>query len=402
MKHKAYKRIAALALTLMLVFALSATAFAAQEMDSSGVVGSTSESLNKTLNIPVKLKVYNPETVNVYAPNITYTFTVAAGSAGKEITDSTGVKAKTKTAAVPTYASTLSWASASTLVGASSSGDDSSTANVQNLALDFSGVSFGAAGVYRYTITESATYTGTGVTAGATGLDTADNTKHVLYLDVYVKDGTAAGDTIYGYVLHTADDDTTTSSTKVGCFEDEYYTSNLKVTKTLVGDAAKNTNQFPMNVAFDASSITAGFHLVTRKTGTNATVSTLADKTYTDAAAAVANGATANYIEYVGIPTGVTFTVTETNNVQGTTYNAQYAIDGGTASTAAPKYYNETLAATTTTVAEKTAHTVDFTNTLALISPTGVVLRVAPYVFMLAAGIFLLTLSRRRRRATED
>ena len=44
---------------------------------------------------------------------------------------------------------------------------------------------------------------------------------------------------------------------------------------------------------------------------------------------------------------------------------------------------------------------VGFTNTLEAISPTGVILRFAPYVFMLAAGAALLVLSR-RRRMSED
>ena len=37
-----------------------------------------------------------------------------------------------------------------------------------------------------------------------------------------------------------------------------------------------------------------------------------------------------------------------------------------------------------------------------VISPTGVLLRVAPYVLLLAAGLMLLMLSRRRRTALDD
>ncbi len=391
-----WKKLGAIALVLMLMLSLSVTAFAAETMVTSGIVGSKDSTVNNVLKIPKTLKVFNPDETSVYAPNISYSYAVTAGSAEIEITDADSVTAKTKaptSAQMPALtASTLSWSSASTTLGASSTGDNSAAANVQYLELTFTPGAFTAAGVYRYKITETVTYTGTGVTEGT-------NTDHELFLDVYVKDTDAqtAGQTIYGYVLHTGDDSingstSTNTDTKVeGFVYDEYHTSNLTVSKTLVNDAAMNSHEFPMAVTIAEGSVSAGFHLLTEKTGTATVAATLADKTYTDSAK-IANGGT---VKYVGLPTGATFTVTETNDVTGTTYKVTHAIDS-TPTEDGNKYTGGTATAAVTTVAKDTAHTVAFTNELVLISPTGVVMRVAPYALMLIGGFVLLVISRRK------
>lgn len=400
---KNVKKIGALVLALVMVLAMSSTAFAEETIGNTGIVGTTSSTLNAVVKIPKTLKVFNPDENSVYAPNITYTYAVAAGTAEIEITDDQSVKAKTKmptSAQMPALTSnTLSWSSASTTLGASSSGDNSSTNNVQYLELTFTSSAFTAAGIYRYKITETVNYTGSGVTAGT-------NTDHELFLDVYVRDTdtTTAGQTIYGYVLHTGDDsingvNPTNVDTKTeGFVFDEYHTSNVTVSKTLSGDVAMNGHEFPMAVTIAEGTVTQGFHLLTGKTGTATVAATLADKIYTDAAK-VSNGAK---VKYIGLPTGATFTVTETNDVAGTTYSSEVKVDGTTNNTNTNMYTDGTLAMTgATTVTADTAHTVGYTNTLLLISPTGVALRVAPYALILAAGVVLLVLSKKRRTAED-
>ena len=465
------KKIIALVLAVVMMMAMSVTAFADDPATlTDGEVGGSStfaqdnpKSQGKTVIIQKELTAYNVNETAINAPTITYSYAITAGSAGIDVTDAqtdhgnaTAVSVKTKAGVTPdrvtltgTNNNTIVWTPAETL----KAGTDGK-ANYKNLTLNFSEVVFGAAGVYRYVITETphtnaTSYAATGVTE-----TTSTTNPHVRYLDVYVRPATTGfsnGNTaaewdIYGYVcmleseeITDAGDTKNTGAVKTNGFvagtndgtaylADQYYTFNVTVSKTVTNDEyAKATHSFPFTVIFTNDSVTQAVDIKSAVTGTASD--------WTDPASGVmSNGSGDNSlikgvvkikdsssVKYIGIPNGTSVEVYETNDVAGVTYQVTTKIDGveatpkdlavvsGTAPSTAvaqssSKADTESTKATITTTAnadDDTAHTIEIDNSLQLISPTGVVLRVAPYVLILAAGITLLLISRRRKAEEE-
>ena len=62
----------------------------------------------------------------------------------------------------------------------------------------------------------------------------------------------------------------------------------------------------------------------------------------------------------------------------------------------------QALAAATENHTDADAGTVTFTNTLLQISPTGLVLRFAPYALMLIGGVVLLVIAMKHRKNREE
>ena len=119
-----------------------------------------------------------------------------------------------------------------------------------------------------------------------------------------------------------------------------------------------------------------------------------------------------------GISAGVVVEVYETNDVAGVIYTIAASVNHGTAVTdnnvisgSTPEvaiqqqkkadYQSARAGIETDEIADTDAQTVAITSTLLLISPTGVTMRFAPYILILAAGIVLLLVSRRRKSNIE-
>ena len=428
------RKISALVLVIMMI-AVAGSVFADGEaaLETNGIVGdNTGTALSKSVIIYKELTGYNPDGSTVNAPNITYNYSIAPGTSDITITDKDGVVANTKSGVgEPTITNAVSWTSTETIATAATGSHDG-TNNLKPITINFTNVNFEAAGVYRYVITESLP---DGFAYDTSGVTNGDIT-NTRYLDVYVRDArdTETGRQIYGYVLfqnvpanHTANSETdsdVTAAVKTTGFvsdtdandsttlsADSYYTYNVTITKTLVNDSAMNSNKFPFSVTFANRNITKSIDIIGTADGT-AEAADVANGSITSVAVspAIAHGGS---VVYTGIPVGTTVTVHETNNVTGTTYSSVGAITtaetGDTAADTkviAPSVVSNdaVVASTTAGTAVSASKTIAFTNTLEVISPTGIVLRVAPYLLMLAAGIALVVilLAKRRRHTDED
>ncbi len=452
------KKIGAIVLAVMMI-AMVGLAYADGEATlTNGEVGGFNpghidqpQSQSKTVKLLKEITVYNLDEEQVYAPTITYSYAIEPGTAGVSITDENddhnpkvAVTAPTKAGVGrPTITPSLSWITSDEM-NASTNG----MANTKPIIVDFSTVVFSGAGVYRYKITETPhvgvdSYTKTGVTEG--------NTNHVRFLDVYVKPSSSfapLSDTkseyvpadwdIYGYVC--IDDgadgntaitpatttktngfvDSDTNTTDAVSTADKYYTYNLTISKTVENDAyAASTHKFPFTVIFTNSDITQNVLLKTQEQGT---VTDFTHNAGTPTWSGHADLLSGGSIKYIGIPMGTDVEVYETNDVAGAIYTVtttrtnattqtatENAITSGTEISTAtqanpkPAYQStKTVIDTTKDADDDNAHSVAITNTLKNISPTGLVVRFAPYALILVGGIVLLIIAKKRKPAKDD
>ncbi|MCR5352683.1 MAG: hypothetical protein K6D98_00075 [Clostridiales bacterium] len=442
---KQLKKLGALLLVLVITAAISVTVFAAADNLTDGVFGAFNPADTVTLSgdeaiiVLKELVSTNADASTVNAPTISYTYAITAATGGDTITDATSAHDPAASVTVTTkpgvttglsYTTSLSWTPAETLTDGS---------NYKNIEIDFSGVNFGAAGVYRYVITEKPANqtTAANITAAYAAAGVTETTgTHVRYLDVYVKPsatytGAQGADDwdVYGYVCFTNDNDI--DATDTGSVEpavsaavktngfveassasvaaDIYYSFNVTISKTVQGDTYLQAThaKFPFTVAFENATVTQNvLPIVSVNNASYATVGTAL--TAGNINAITAHDPTighAGSVTYTGVPSGTKITVYETNNQVGTTYNV--STTGGDTnltneSVANPNNSGNAIANAQTALVANTDETIAFTNSLLLISPTGYVARIAPYAMIFGGGIALLVLSKKYKREEEE
>lgn len=389
MKGKVFKRISALVLATVMTLAMGTMAFAA-EIGTDGTAGSATESAGNSVIIKKAIKITNYEGY-AYEPTITYTYTLTDGpapAANNTVTDADGVTAVYKKG----LTSYVSGDAAKTAVFDKETAATSGENATKDLTWTFDPSKFPSAGVYRFAINET-----TSVDPASIGIARPAAYDTSKFLDVFVKNGTE-GLEIYGYALVDDDAAVTTDSAKsqgwnAGDDLDEYNTYNITITKHITGNLADMTAKFPFKVALTGEMSAANIAVE----GTGDAIS-LSEGTVTGS---LGDGAT---IVIKGLPTTVKFAVTEDNptldqykttatvaNVTDTTNAAEANLNGSVT--------NFSVVSDGDIANATAAITIDVENHMDIISPTGLVLRYAPFALILVAGIVLLALSRRKKDA---
>lgn len=405
-----------------------------------------------TITLNKTLIMFNPETVGVYEPSIQYTYsvsTVDVDSSKATVTDDGSLNSETPV----TYhvkagvEGGLAFKSAAAFSNDTKVSDVTSNGKLveKNIVLTIDPTVFTGAGIYRYKLTDT-----TEVSAlNAVGITRPADYKVDRYIDLYVKnDGednegnpkfkvenavvfteSAVADPTKdaintqtlkttGYNESTQEDSDYTDDTVA----DHYYTYNLKVEKETTGNLADKSHQFPFAVSISGIKAEKITYAAVGVTAANATDEAVSSGSVTKGSLAensVLKLKDGESVTFYGMPFGATADVSEYND----TYDEYKAIATTTkttnASTEVKLASDVTLTPQTATAKAElasikidagTAHTstdntqssanttvAHFTNNLAEISPTGVVLRFAPYILILAAGIVLLIVSRRHK-----
>lgn len=381
------KKLTALLLALVMVLAMNVNAFALEGEAFAG----TTDSTNLT---DFTIDVILHKVAAVMNPEETVTFTVVPAEPSEvanpyQVGPANGIKFANNGDNTATFAANLT--------------DADNTATIK-LTTDVD--SFGGKpGIYRYKITET-----TPLDKAALGFATSDVT--TKYIDVYVKNVTG-GTIIYGIVmgeLNTDTDGQRPLKNKDANFDISYTTNNggtpttpgddtpksydVTISKVLGNGGAEDPNEiFTFKLTVGALAAAAGVKIPVTFTGgaTGDAEITLADASNTYDYS-VKGGST---IKLSGMPLTLALQVVET--VAG--------LDGYTTTATVTDMNNPDTAtnrqASGTVKGENGTMTI--TNTRTTISPTGVVLRVAPYAIMLGAGVVLfIILKSRKNKAVEE
>ena len=326
----------------------------------------------------------------------------------------------------------------------SSAGGANNKVSVGYIDVTVDETAFTTPGIYRYKIsdtTQAATLTAAGITRDA-------NYVTDLYLDIYVKNNsTNTGMEVYGYVLFKEGSPTradqiieygsavTSETIKVEGYTvlsevttaDQYHTYNVEVTKTITGALADKHNNFPFRVDLSNANVTsqADFYYVVTTDGQAAAAVTdhlsnagawgLGDVTTTPANSAL-KFEDGDGITIYGLPVSTKIAVAEYNNTPDV-YSASAkdeadaalnldsnnsTPDNDVASVALESTKKASLHASKDVDSTTANDEVEVTNNIETVSPTGVVLRTAPYALMFGFGILFLAVIRRRREEEEE
>lgn len=428
---KSTKKILALAMAAVMALSMGTTAFAA-EMGPTGVI----ESTDNTIVLKKEIVFINADGADVYEPNISYSYTIApaapnetAALAADRTTitdvdeDFATVQAGPAAGASINAAGVVFSASNPVVAGVEATGTKSVT---RDMSVTIDPTAFGGkAGVYRYKITEAIDNT---ALANA-GITRSTNYDNVRYLDVYLRNnaqGTALE--VYGYVLFDGTDTDSLDATSVdpasadlpvktqGFVRDDdvalgidnvdvYYTYNMKVTKSIEGDMADKTHDFPFTFELSNTDAAAAYTYEGTK------------KTFDGVDIATALGHN-DFVEFKGLPANAVIDIIETND----TYDV-YKVDianslNGAVPAEVPVEHNNDRALGDVTTPRAGVHVTDystpsvanaasatqqyhditFTNTLDAVSPTGVLMRVLPFMLMLMVGCAAVVLVRKMNK----
>lgn len=377
MKSKATKLIA-IAATLVLMLAMTATAFAAGSSNPANPTDTGSIVIEKNL------KVSNPDLTSVDGPGLTMNYALApvapsATNGGTSITDAdnhTGTVHQGPADGVTLNETSISWP-IGTAVDASASGAD----NVKSLTASVDMTKFTAPGIYRYQLTETV-----GTDTSATGAE-----GEIRYIDVYITNDTT-GLKCSGVVMHDGATADGKPSNKATFSNETFETVNITLEKEVTGNMGDKNNEFP----FAGTVTDNGRYFYAKENAAPTSVD--ADKI---AGAASGSAVSVNlkhtdkyYIS--GLTHEAAVTYTETNN---TPDIYQVSITGGTASAASAVNPEGTKAMASTDV--DNAGAVKFTNNLEEVSPTGVFIKRGLPLVCVVVGFCLVALRMRRRKSTE-
>lgn len=374
-KKRFHKRVLAVLASLMMVVTVLATTMPAQAANIPVAGGTTT--FNKYLVMDADANV----------PNVTFTFSIAAGSKVDATADSPAIYAGIGS---PTVGSATFSAKDTTVNGLPTDSDTATSGKkyaTEEVTVDFSNVSFTAPGIYRYIITEESS-SASGITYDTTTTRT---------LDVYVnyKDDSSTGLEV-SYVLYEETGNPNTL-TKSDGFTNTYETSNLTLAKQVTGNQGDRDKYFEFTVTISNAVVGTVYTVDLTNADANPTVD---GSSKTNAASlTVENGRTVSATYYLKHDQSIV--------IQGLTEDTQYTIaetdytaDGYTTTNTVDSQGSANGSTTGTQSMGTQSHTVIFTNTKKGTVPTGILLETAPYIILAAvviAGFVVLTVSKRRR-----